>query len=133
MNEANAWAIGNMAGRYLDIDVDRNPLKKWKKFLRIKVAVNIHHRLLCGFFHETNTHDTVWIQFKYERLNDFCYSCGHLNHSSKDCPSPLLAPTPLNPRDTFGPWLRASNQNLDLPHPHPWHSGTPVTVARPDT
>lgn len=52
MNEDNARAIGNMAGGYLDTNLARNPLKKWKRFLRIKVAVNVHKKLLCGFFTE---------------------------------------------------------------------------------
>ena len=27
-----------------------------------------------------------WIAFKYERLLNFCYRCGLLNHGLKDCP-----------------------------------------------
>lgn len=46
----------------------------------------------------------LWTTFKYERLSDFCYSCGHLDHSKPACP----LRTQQSTKNQFGPWLRAS-------------------------
>ena len=29
--------------------------------------------------------EKVWVKFKYERLPNVCFWCGHLNHSDKNC------------------------------------------------
>lgn len=85
INLKNAEAMGNLIGRFLASDFDDKPQKKWKKFLRIKVAINVHHRLPTGFFHEAGHDNVVWIPFKYERLSEYYYKCGHLNHTEKEC------------------------------------------------
>lgn len=59
MNFGNAEVMGNMVGHSLCNDLSSNPLKKWNKFLRIKVVINVHNSLMCGFFQEIEKNDTT--------------------------------------------------------------------------
>jgi hypothetical protein len=38
--------------------------------------------------------DKRWIYFLYERLDDYCSSCGLISHKSGFCPSPTSSVTP---------------------------------------
>ena len=52
------------------------------------------------------------VSFKYERLPNFCYWCGRVDHGDKDCAIWLANPDSLNQSDQqFGPWMRASVDN----------------------
>lgn len=44
--------------------------------------------------------------FRYEKLADFCFFCGRLNHLDMDC---LFIPP--SGKKYYGPWLWANNQN----------------------
>lgn len=51
----------------------------------------------------------VWISFKYERLPNVCYWCGHLIHDDKECEIWIDSEGTLKPEDRqFGPGLRAA-------------------------
>lgn len=57
-----------------------------------------------------------WVQFKYERLSTFCFVCGMLGHSDRDCAIMYAHPDKEISR-AYGTWLRApmrgaKNQNL---------------------
>ena len=47
-----------------------------------------------------------WIAFKYERLLNFCYRCGLLNHGLKDCPDGKMENLLELPSLQYGAWLR---------------------------
>lgn len=51
------------------------------------------------------------VLFRYEKLSDFCYLCGMLDHVDKDCPVLFssLDSSLLNKRG-FDPWLRAEGR-----------------------
>lgn len=46
------------------------------------------------------------VVFRYEKLSDFCYYCGRLDHQEKDCG--FVKP---DGKRYFGTWLRANGQN----------------------
>lgn len=108
MNLENAKVMENMVGRFLGTDLSSLPSRIWKKFLQIKVAINVNQRLTCGFFHETIEQEKILIPLRYERLSEFCYKCGHLNHVEKDCTSEEKHCLPLDPQVAFVPWMRAA-------------------------
>ena len=56
------------------------------RFMRVKVKLDILLPLCRGRVVTLESGKTVWVNFKYERLPNFCYWCGRLTHSDKECP-----------------------------------------------
>lgn len=57
---------------------------------------------------------TIWVQFKFERLSDLCYRCGHIGHNESSCSVAALRCSEgvLDPRCAYRPWLRANASPL---------------------
>lgn len=132
INEANAKAIGNLVGKFLRTDLKDTPAQQWKRFLRIKIAVQVDEPLKCGFFFDSAQLQRIWISFKYELLSEFCYSCGSLLHTDQTCSHSLMhLPRPLDPRSSYGPWLRAVNPHQLLPPPRMPAGKSHYSIADP--
>lgn len=54
-----------------------------------------------------------WINFKYERLSTFCFVCGKLGHSERDCSVVYANPDKMVAR-AYGLWLRAPTKNASM-------------------
>ncbi|XP_050241424.1 uncharacterized protein At4g02000-like [Quercus robur] len=78
------WAIGSCLGAVIDVDVSESGVQ-WGKCLRVRVRVDVTKRLVRGKRITTEGDEPKWVNFKYERLPNFCYRCGLLNHSLKEC------------------------------------------------
>lgn len=82
------------------------------RYLRFRVEIPVKKPLPAGFFMERNDGNDVWIQFKLERLSEFCYTCGFLDHTTGRCKISALAmvtsPIGISAK-IFGPWIRAEN------------------------
>ena len=55
------------------------------KFIRVKVMLDVLKPLIPGFYHTRVEKSPFWVQFKYERLSEFCFNCGCLGHSINFC------------------------------------------------
>ncbi|XP_027178169.1 uncharacterized protein LOC113777336 [Coffea eugenioides] len=51
-----------------------------------------------------------WLSFKYERCPDFCYTCGKIGHSERNC-SDGIQLGKGHQDNQFGPWLGAGGEN----------------------
>lgn len=51
-----------------------------------------------------------WLNFKYERLSSFCFVCGILGHSERDCNVVYENPG-VEIERAYGTWLRAPGRN----------------------
>ncbi|KAK9996581.1 hypothetical protein SO802_021267 [Lithocarpus litseifolius] len=78
------WVIGSSLGSVLDVDVPDSGVQ-WGKCLRVRVRIDVTRRLVCGRRITIEGGESKWVYFKYERLPNFCYRCGVLNHALKDC------------------------------------------------
>ncbi|KAL9679901.1 hypothetical protein QQ045_017772 [Rhodiola kirilowii] len=78
--------------------------RKWDRF-RIEIDVNIPIR--HGVYMLDEEEDPLWIEFKYERLPNFCYRCGRLSHELEQCTYEVEDPSN---RRKFGPQLRAEHK-----------------------
>ena len=51
-----------------------------------------------------------WVGIKFERLPNFCYLCGQVSHSNKDCEKWLCSKGRLWKEDQeYGEWLQADS------------------------
>ena len=53
--------------------------------MRIRVNVNVHKPLKKGKVISLEGSKKVLALFKYEKLLDFCYCCGRLDHQKMEC------------------------------------------------
>nr|GLL20147.1 uncharacterized protein LOC109173053 [Ipomoea trifida] len=103
-----AMAIGNFIGEFIRTDEDA--FNGWRKsFLRIRVRLNIHKPLVSQMRIRRNGGDWSWINFKYERLPNFCFICGFIGHTEMYCPKPIDDPN-FSAERKFGASLRAPNR-----------------------
>ncbi|CAM8972453.1 unnamed protein product [Rhodiola kirilowii] len=56
-----------------------------KRYIRVRVEIDIDRPPVTGFFLERPTRDPLWISVKYERLLGGCRKCGMLNHEVEEC------------------------------------------------
>lgn len=54
-------------------------------FLRIHILIDLEKPLPTGFNNKKINGSLSWIQFKYEKLPDLCFSCERFNHFIKHC------------------------------------------------
>ncbi|PWA56181.1 hypothetical protein CTI12_AA420130 [Artemisia annua] len=76
-------AIARKLGSVLDVDTRR--LKEGSKYIRARVMIDVS-KPLCRHLPVINRrHEKVMVGICYERLPNFCYWCGHLGHTEKEC------------------------------------------------
>ena len=77
------------------------------RHLKLFVVADISQPLLRGTIVKVGE-QTKWASFKYERCPDFCYKCGIIGHSERNCQR--QDDKGLGKKDNqYGPWLRAGN------------------------
>ena len=102
MTIAIGKGIGSKIGRVLEVD-KRAMQVELAKFLRIRVEVPIDKPLRRGGVVKNEEGERVWVDFRYERLPNFCYICGFLGHDEKHCQA---SPTEQRSGRQYGDWLK---------------------------
>ena len=78
-------------------------------FMRVRVSIDITLPLCRGRVITMENGEKHWVNFKYERLPNFCFWCGHLNHSDKDCTLSIKSKSTLSPHgEQFNSCLKAA-------------------------
>lgn len=81
-SEGIAKKIGNMVGKFLEMG-GKN-CNRMGKFLRIRTAINLKKPLKKGSKIHFQGRD-ILVDYKYERLPNFCFACGRIGHHMRDC------------------------------------------------
>ena len=88
MTTTNAIRIGKGIGKILELDHNNSSGLISRPFIRFKIEINTFLPLASGFFMPCEETKPRWIAFKYERLDEYCFSCGLIGHVKKFCPAP---------------------------------------------
>ncbi|KAK2975202.1 hypothetical protein RJ640_022094 [Escallonia rubra] len=106
MTKSNPEKIGSKIGKVLEIDFTVDGKIAWLRFLRIQVMMDINQPFFTCFTRNKYSKPVSWTRLQYERLPDFCFTCGRMGHTNRGCPHPPLEFL-ANMSTPFGPWLRA--------------------------
>ena len=66
-------------------------------FLQVRVEVNVTKPLYRGRKIAVNNTGVAWVAFKYKKLPNYCYWCGRVSHSNKECEIWLANKETLSP------------------------------------
>ena len=86
----------------------------------MRIRIDVTKRLMRGKRVSIEGRESQWVNFKYKRLPNFCYSCGLLSHGLKDCQNSSTIVLQNNGELQYGAWLRGEpvrRGNRDLLKP----------------
>uniref|UniRef100_A0A803P9D1 Zinc knuckle CX2CX4HX4C domain-containing protein n=1 Tax=Cannabis sativa TaxID=3483 RepID=A0A803P9D1_CANSA len=104
-------------GEFLEV-YDDSTNEGWGPFLRIQVKLQVTKPLMRGqMIKLPKIKDEFWVDFRYERLLEFCFECGCLGHPFERCIAFMERMDRGNDDDfQYGPWMKA-NTSLQSPSP----------------
>ena len=91
MNSKIRTMIGSSVGHVEEVDMDEDGVG-WGKFLRVKIRVDLTKPLMRGRRLKVQG-VSMWIDFQYERLSRFCFSCGVVQHRLMGCTKSFNSPS----------------------------------------
>lgn len=111
VSESILVSIGNFVGKFVKSDpVNMNG--GWRMYVRIRVTLDLDKPLKRRMKIKREGGEWSWINFKYERLSTFCFVCGLLGHSERDC-SVVYADPDKEIVRAYGTWLRAPVRGIN--------------------
>lgn len=84
MTEAVGKQLGNFFGEFLLYDV-KNNTSIWRECMRIKIKLDVRKPLKRKKRITRRNGSEFIVTCKYERLGDFCFSCGLVTHTDRFC------------------------------------------------
>ena len=109
LSEAIMRSIGASLGKFVKVESGTFD-GVWEPYVRVRVAINVDKPLKRRMKIRREGDNWSWINFKYERLGTFCFVCGMLGHSDRDCIIVYKNPDKVVER-AYGVWLRAPSKN----------------------
>ena len=120
--------IGDYVGQFLESD-ENNFKGSWRNFLRIRVNMDVYKPLKRRMKIKKSGGEWLWVDFRYERLNLFCFICGCLGHTDRKC-SKLYEYPEGNVLKPYGSWMRASHRKLPVHGGDRWFRLAQTVVLR---
>lgn len=103
-------SIGMYIGKYVKADPS-SLAGTWKPYVCIRVSINIGKPLKQRMRIKREGWNWIWIDFRYERLENFCFVCGIQGHVEREC-SVVYANPDKQMEKYYGVWLKAPNRNV---------------------
>lgn len=110
MTESVGRQLGNFFGVFLEYDPNNNS-SIWREFMHIKIKVDLRKPLKRKKKITRKNGSDFLVQCKYERLGDFCFSCGLISHTERFCQKKLDSQGE-NIVKEWGVWLRAPPRRM---------------------
>ena len=121
MNTMVAETLCKLAGQILKLPNAKT--EECGSFMQVWVMVDISQPLCCGRMVTLDDNRELCVSFKYKRLPNLCYRCGHLTHNDRDYDRWIEGEGSLTDADEeYEAWLKAS----------PWSKARNSVVEVPD-
>lgn len=105
-NDENAQLISQCIGEMVQIEQTMGPEGLDRSYLHMKMVIDARKPVKTGFWYAQQNGEHAWARIKYERLPEFCYGCGRIGHTEKNCNGELVR-AEEDPREPMnGPWLQ---------------------------
>ncbi|KAL5577616.1 hypothetical protein UlMin_019315 [Ulmus minor] len=117
LSKENIWKVGEKAGSILNLEFNEHT--RWKPFVRALLDVDVNRPLYPGFYLPMQSRHSIWIQIKYERVQDLCFRCGRLGHDHEVCSEiedTIVVALDGSATQLFGPWMRSDLKARDCFH-----------------
>lgn len=110
MSEAVGKQLGDFFGDFLMYDV-KNNASIWMEYMRIKIRLDVRRPLKRKKKIKRRNGTEFVVTCRYERLGEFCFSCGLVSHTDRYCRKNLERRGEEGPKD-LGVWLRATPRRV---------------------
>lgn len=101
----NVVVMGGKVGKVLEYEKPIVNGMVMREFLRVKVMVDISVPLVEGFWISGPKSKKLWIRVRYEKLQDFCYKCGIVDHDFRDCVKERVMSIFSPDKPMYGSWM----------------------------
>ncbi|KAI9128990.1 hypothetical protein K1719_000473 [Acacia pycnantha] len=81
----NAIRIGGYVGEVMLAENPHHNGRFVRNFMRVRVVLDLRKTLASGFWMDKPNGDKFWTDIRFEKLQNFCYSCGKIGHDSRVC------------------------------------------------
>lgn len=118
MSEEVGKQLGNFFGEFLEYD-HKNNTSIWRECMRIKVRLDVRKPLKRRKKILKRNGTEVIVSCKYERLGDFCFTCGIMSHTERYCRKFLSRENDSEIKE-WGSWLKAPLRRASGPVKSKW-------------
>ncbi|KAM1989816.1 hypothetical protein ACFX15_031134 [Malus domestica] len=115
VSKENVTRLIKTAGVFLEME---DPAKA-RGFLRVRVLVNSENPLVLRCWLKMEVNCETWVEFRYERLQDFCYHCGRIDHINTECSFAAN----IGGAEGYGDWIKAPPVREFVEHVRPSRLG----------
>ncbi|KAJ1430541.1 Zinc finger, CCHC-type [Sesbania bispinosa] len=103
MSTKNAAKIAASIGEVMVVENPYVQGQLVRSFIRARVKINVKNPLITGCWVPIKDLPRLWIKFKYEKLQGFCYRCGIIGHDNRRCKKDQAMASFDSSRPKYGP------------------------------